>query len=99
MPQFVLSQEQKTLLEVFVADLPDYRKRIHISQAELAKAIGKSRQKISEIESGTAPLGWDTFLAILTVLGARGALEPKGSDADLLAATGKIIGGRLRFNG
>lgn len=98
MPQFILTQEQRTLLETFVVDLPDYRKRIHISQAELAKLIGKSRQTISQIENGAALLGWDTYLAILTVLAARGALDAKGSDADLLAATGKIIGGRLRFN-
>lgn len=98
MPQFILSQEQRTLLEAFVSALPSYRKRIGMSQAELARAVGKSRQRISEIENGAAPLGWDTFLAILTVLAARGALETKGSDADLLAATGKLIGGRLRFN-
>lgn len=97
MPQFIVTPQQKTLLEAFVADLPDYRKRIRMSQAELAKAVGKSRQTVSEIESGAAPLGWDTFLAVLTVLAARGALDCKGSDADLITATGKIIGGRLRF--
>lgn len=97
MPHLILTQEQKTLLNLFVADLPEHRKKIRISQAELARLVGKSRQTISEIESGAAPLGWDTFLAILTVLAARGALDCKGSDADLLAATGEILGGRLRF--
>jgi len=49
------------------------------------------------MERGSAPLGWDTYLAILMVLGAHGVLEPRGRDAERLAATGRLIGGRIRF--
>ena len=49
------------------------------------------------VERGSAPLGWDTYLAILMVLGAHGVLEPRGRDAERLAATGRLIGGRIRF--
>lgn len=97
MPQFVQTEQQKDLIEALVRDLPSYRKKIHMSQAELGEAVGKSRQKISEMERGAAPLGWDTYLAILMVLSARGVLEPKGRDAERLAATGKLIGGRIRL--
>lgn len=97
MPQFVQTEQQKKLIESLVRDLPAYRKKMHMSQAELGEAVGKSRQKISEMERGAAPLGWDTYLAILLVLGARGALEPRGNDAERLALTGKLIGGRIRL--
>ena len=96
MPQFVQTEQQKELIESLVKDLPAYRKKMHMSQAELGEAVGKSRQKISEMERGAAPLGWDTYLAILMVLGAHGVLEPRGRDAERLAATGKLIGGRIR---
>ena len=97
MPQFVQTEQQKELIESLVRDLPAYRKKMHMSQAELAEAVGKSRQKISEMERGAAPLGWDTYLAILLVLGAHGVLEPRGGDAERLAATGKLIGGKIRL--
>lgn len=97
MPQFVQTTQQKELIEELVKDLPALRKKLHMSQAELGEAVGKSRQKISEMERGVAPLGWDTYLAILLVLGSRGGLEAKGRDAERLAATGKIIGGRIRL--
>ena len=97
MPQFVQTPEQKALNESLVNELPVYRKKLRMSQADLGEAVGKSRQKISEMERGVAPLGWDTYLAILMVLGARGALETKGRDGDRLAATGKLIGGKIRF--
>lgn len=97
MPQFIQTQQQKDLIEGLVKDLPALRKKLHMSQAELGEIVGKSRQKISEMERGVAPLGWDTYLAILLVLSARGGLEPKGRDAERLAATGKIIGGRIRL--
>ena len=96
MPQFVQTAQQKELIESLVKELPSYRKKMNMSQADLAEAIGKSRQKVSEMERGTAPLGWDTYLAILLVLGARGALD-KSKDAERLAATGKLIGGRIRL--
>ena len=70
MPQFVQTEQQKELIASLIQDLPAYRKKMRMSQAELGDAVGKSRQKISEMERGTAPLGWDTYLAILLVLGA-----------------------------
>ena len=97
MPQFVQTPEQKALIESLVNELPVYRKKLRMSQADLGEAVGKSRQKISEMERGVAPLGWDTYLAIILVLGSRGALEIKGRDGDRLAATGKLIGGKIRF--
>ena len=97
MPQFVQTEQQKELIDSLVKELPAYRKKMNMSQAELAEAIGKSRQKVSEMERGTAPLGWDTYLAILLVLGAHGALEVRGRDAERLNATGKLIGGRIRL--
>lgn len=97
MPQFVQSEQQKELINSLVQELPAYRKKMRMSQAELGDAVGKSRQKISEMERGAAPLGWDTYLAILLVLGAHGVLEPRGRDAERLAATGRLIGGRIRL--
>ena len=64
MPQFVQTEQQKELIASLIQDLPAYRKKMRMSQAELGDAVGKSRQKISEMERGTAPLGWDTYLAI-----------------------------------
>ena len=92
MPQFVQSEQQRELISSLVQELPAYRKKMRMSDA-----VGKSRQKISEMERGSAPLGWDTYLAILMVLGAHGVLEPRGRDAERLAATGRLIGGRIRF--
>ena len=97
MPQFVQTEQQKELINSLVQDLPVYRKKMHMSQADLAEAVGKSRQKISEMERGAAPLGWDTYLAILLVLGAHGVLEPRGRDAERLAANSRLIGGRIRL--
>ena len=65
MPQFVQSEQQRELISSLVQELPAYRKKMRMSQAELGDAVGKSRQKISEMERGSAPLGWDTYLAIL----------------------------------
>ena len=46
MPQFVQTEQQKELIRTLVQELPAYRKKMHMSQAELGDAVGKSRQKI-----------------------------------------------------
>ena len=97
MPQFVQTEQQKAVSDSLVRDLPGYRKKVQMSQADLGEAVGQSRQKSAEMERGAAPLGWDTYLAILLVLSARGVLEPRGRDAERISATGKLIGGRIRL--
>ena len=59
-----LTPEQKQMIDIFVKALPNLRKELNISQTALGQKIGKSRQTISSIERGLAPLTWDTFLSI-----------------------------------
>lgn len=97
MPGFVITDSQRELINELIPELPVYRKKMRMSQADLALAVGKSRQKISEIERGVAPLGWDTYLAIVMLLSSHGVLEPMGRDANMISKIEKIIGGRFRF--
>ena len=50
MPQFVQTEQQKELIASLIQDLPAYRKKMRMSQAELGDAVGKSRQKISHMK-------------------------------------------------
>lgn len=97
MPEFVLTPPQRELIDALIPELPVYRKRMRMSQESFGHAIGKSRQKISQIERGAAPLGWDTYLAIILLFTVHGVLEPYGRDVAILASIEKIIGGRFRF--
>ena len=72
MPEFQLSPQRQYIIDHFIKELPSLRKKAGLHQYQLAKCIGKSRQKLSDIERGIAPMGWDTFLAILFVLPAYG---------------------------
>lgn len=72
MPEFKISSTRQALINELVASLPSFRKTLHISQSNLAEAIGKSRQTISDIERKTAPMGWDTYLAIIKVFECNG---------------------------
>ena len=83
MPEFQISPQRQYIIDSFVSKLPDLRRRAGLKQYELANCIGKSRQKLSDIERGVAPLGWDTFLAILFVLRAGGLAEELGQDSTL----------------
>ena len=75
MPEFVLSPERDKIIKQLVEQLPYLRKRIGLSQDEFGELIGKSRQKVSDIERHTAPMGWDTYLAACVVLEIKGALN------------------------
>jgi len=66
-----LSHEQEVLIEHLIDRLPVLRKKYGLSQAELGKKIGLSRQTVSAIERKATPLTWTTFLAILFLFAAN----------------------------
>lgn len=80
MPEFLLSDERQRLIGRLVERLPDLRKRARMSQDDLGRLIGKSRQKISDMERFAAPMGWDTYLAVCTMLELAGALSTVTDD-------------------
>ena len=55
---------KKALLQDFANNLPNIRKQLGLSQSDLGKKVGLSRQTISSIERGIVPLTWNTMLAI-----------------------------------
>lgn len=75
MPEFVLSPERDRMIKQLVEHLPMLRKKTGLSQDEFGELIGKSRQKVSDIERHTAPMGWDTYIAACIALEVKGALN------------------------
>lgn len=67
-----LTEEKKQqLISEMIQRLPQIRKEMKISQTEFGKKVGLSRQTISGIERGTAPLIWNNYLAIMMFLEAN----------------------------
>lgn len=83
MPEFNLSPQRAHIIDRFTRELPALRQEAGLKQYELAECIGKSRQKLSDIEHGRAPMGWDTFLAILFVLERNGLRQAIEGDSPL----------------
>ena len=59
------------LIQKMIIRLPQIRKEMKISQTEFGKKVGLSRQTISGIERGIAPLTWNNYLAIMMFLEAN----------------------------
>lgn len=53
------------MINILVKRLPQIRREMKISQTELGKKVGLSRQTISSIERGTVELSWNNYLAIM----------------------------------
>ena len=77
MPEFVISTERQKLISNLVERLPVIRKKVRLSQDDLGSMVGKSRQKISDIERRCAPMGWDTYIAMCTMLEISNAFDPE----------------------
>ena len=58
-------QQQKSLTEALTQELVLLRAKLGISQAELSKLIGVSRQTYSAVENGYREMSWNTYLALL----------------------------------
>lgn len=55
--------------KVFAKNLREYRKRLGMTQTELAEAIGMTRSAINNYEGGKSEPGFETFVKIFRVLG------------------------------
>jgi len=61
-----LSEEEKgKLIANLTAEIPALRAKLGISQGDLAKVIGISRQTLSAIERDERDMSWDTYLSML----------------------------------
>ncbi len=56
---------EQMLIDTLTKELPLLRTRLNISQDELAKKTGLSRQTISSIETQKIRMSWSTFLALV----------------------------------
>ena len=62
-----MATTQAEYLERMVKHLPVLRVSIRITQRELAKKIGITRQSMMLIETGKRPLQWSNYLALVFV--------------------------------
>ena len=60
-----LTEEQLNMIDTLSRALPYLRKEIRVTQTDLAKKVGVSRQLISLIERGKQKMTWTLFLAIV----------------------------------
>ena len=73
MPELLLGLERSVMVAELVDYLPALRQKVGMSQEVLGNCVGKSRQKISDIERRTAPMAWDTDIAACAALEYAGA--------------------------
>lgn len=59
------NEEKEGLISVLAEELPTLRVKIGLSQDELCKIIGISRQTYSAIETKKRKMSWNTFLTLI----------------------------------
>ncbi|HJA70989.1 MAG TPA: helix-turn-helix domain-containing protein [Candidatus Lachnoclostridium stercoravium] len=65
-PRWMFSDSEKEkLIQTLTANLPLLRARMDISQEEIAKIIGISRQTYSSFENGKRQMSWQVYLALI----------------------------------
>ena len=67
MDQREVSAMKKDYIELMVKNLPILRTAAGLTQAQLGKKLGMSRQTIVAIENDKRPLPWSLYLAMVLV--------------------------------
>ena len=57
--------EKESLINQLAENLPVLRAKANLSQEEIAKVIGISRQTYCKIENGNSKLSWSGYLSLL----------------------------------
>ena len=70
-------KEKKLLIDNMTENLPMLRKKLEITQEELANLIGVSRSTIMAIENQKREMTWNMFLSLVLIF-------TKNKDTDML---------------
>lgn len=57
--------EKEEMVQKLVSNMPMLRKRLNLSQEELASIAGVSRQTINAVESGRQNMSWNLFILLI----------------------------------
>ena len=60
-------ERKDKLIDNLTANLPVLRTMLHMSQSQLAKLLGMSRQQVVAIENKKRKMTWATFLATVLI--------------------------------
>ena len=60
-------EQRKTLIGNMTDNLPTLRKKLNLSQEELASLIGVSRSTMACIENRKRKMSWNTFLSLILI--------------------------------
>lgn len=83
-------QEQDRCIGILTEELPILRARLRISQAELARGVGISRQTYSLIETGKQKMSWVTYMAMIAFFGNYAKTRKALIDLGLISEYGII---------
>lgn len=59
--------EKNKLMTAMASNLPILRSKLDLSQEELARLLGVTRQTVSSFESGQRKMTWSVFLALVLI--------------------------------
>ena len=59
--------KKNQLISNMVENLPVLRKKLDVSQAELAEMIGVSRSTLTALENKKRPMTWNVFLSLILI--------------------------------
>lgn len=63
--------DKEKLIQILTENLPVLRARLGLSQEDVSKIIGVSRQTYSSIETMKRKMTWNTFLSLVLFLGCN----------------------------
>ena len=62
----LLNRDREVLIDILTSELPVLRARLGISQEDISKCVGISRQTYSLVEGKMQKMTWVTFMALLS---------------------------------
>ena len=88
MNTLLFERDQNNMIDILTEELPVLRARLRISQAELARGVGISRQTYSLIETKKQKMTWVTYMAMIAFFGEYAKTRQSLIELGLISETG-----------